>query len=183
MRGLSMEDFVEELKAFAFGGFRPRDVREYLLATLIEPASLAPYLSFCSDHYTRNLVYKDDAFECLVIGWGEGQRAPIHGHEGEWCWARVEQGLLRFTNYRELSDEPLVVEKVGEPVDGNRGYLDGPADIHEVENKCLSGRAVTLHVYSRPYAECDVYDLGRGEKRRVRLTYDTMFGKPVSQTH
>jgi hypothetical protein len=87
--------------------------------------------------------------------------------------------LLRFTNYRELSEKPLVVERVGEPVEGGQQYLDGPVDIHEVENLGSLGQAATVHVYSRPYQECDVYDLRRGEKHRVRLDYDTMFRRPV----
>jgi hypothetical protein len=40
--------------------------------------------------------------------------------------------------------------------------------------------AASLHIYSRPYAECDIYDLERGEKRRVVMAYDTMYGQPVS---
>ncbi len=153
----------------------------YLSGTLIKPDSLETYISFRPDLYTRNLVYKDETFELLVICWGVGQRAPIHGHEGEFCWARVERGSLRITNYRELSETPLVLDKIGESVNAEQGYLDGPADIHEVENLAsFEQAAVSLHVYSRPYSECDIYDLAKGEKRRIRLDYDTMFGKPVS---
>ena len=31
---------------------------------------------------------------------------------------------------------------------------------------------MSLHVYVKPYDECDIYDVARGEVRRVRLTYD-----------
>lgn len=177
----SMEDFLSELQAFAATEFSPSEVYRYLSGTLIKPDSLETYISFRPDRYTRNLVYKDETFELLVICWGIGQRAPIHGHEGEYCWTRVERGSLRITNYRELSEAPLVLDRLKEPVNGARGYLDGPADIHEVENLASFGQAaVSLHVYSRPYSECDIYDLAKGEKRRIRLAYDTMFGKPVS---
>jgi hypothetical protein len=37
-----------------------------------------------------------------------------------------------------------------------------------------------LHVYSRPYAECDIYDLERGTIRRAQMAYDTVYGKPVT---
>jgi hypothetical protein len=53
-----------------------------------------------------------------------------------------------------------------------RGHLDGPADIHAVENR-FDEDAVSLHVYARPYAECDVYDLEAGVVRRVELRYDS----------
>ena len=110
-----------------------------------------------------------------MICWASGQSAPIHGHEGQYCWARVEAGTLRFTNYREISETPLVLERLAEPVVGNEGYLDGPADIHSVENPAeLDKPAASLHVYYRPFAECDIYDLQRREKRRTRLSYDSV---------
>lgn len=176
-----MDDFVSELESFASRGLPSGEVHAYLEETLIEPATLGPYASFGADRYTRNLIHKAELFELLVICWETGQAAPIHGHEGERCWARVERGRLRFCNYRELSETPLALELVGDPIDGGVGYLDGPADIHSVENpELFGGRAASLHLYSRPYAECDIYDLERGEKRRVRLAYDSMFGKPVA---
>lgn len=180
-RHVTIEKFLRELESLAARGLATREVHEYLLGTLIEPASLETYVSFRPDRYTRNLVYISDLFELLVICWGIGQKAPIHGHEGERCWSRVERGTLCFTNYREVSEKPLVLEKLAEPLHGIRGHLDGPADIHEVENLASFGeKAVSLHLYSRPYSECEIYDLAQGKKQRLRLAYDTMFGKPVS---
>lgn len=180
VRYVTIEGLLHELEALVVRGFETQKIHEFLQRTLIEPASLEPYVHFCPDRYARNLVLKSEDFELLAICWDVGQKAPIHGHEGERCWSRVERGMLRFTNYREVSEKPLVVEKLGEPFDGNRGHLDGPADIHEVENLAAFGeKAVSLHLYSRPYAECDIYDLASGKKERVRLSYDTMFGKRV----
>lgn len=176
-----MNNFVDHLEAMARTGFDVDEVQAYLQETLIEPPSLEFYVTYRPQHYTRNLVHKTEAFEILVICWRTGQKAPIHGHEGELCWARVEQGKLRFTNYRLVSENPLLLEPLGSPVDGKAGHLDGPADIHAVENPVgFSDKAASLHVYSRPYAECDIYDLARGEKRRVQMAYDTMYGKPIS---
>jgi len=180
-RYVAMDEFVSELDSFASRGLPPDEVHAYLAATLIEPATLEPYLRFHDGHYTRNLIHKVELFELLLICWDIGQAAPIHGHEGENCWARVERGRLRFCNYREVSERPLVLEQAGDPIDGGVGHLDGPADIHSVENPdTFGGRAASLHLYSKPFAECDIYD--RGEKRRVRLAYDSMFGEPVVAT-
>jgi hypothetical protein len=115
-----------------------------------------------------------------VICWDSGQAAPVHGHEGEYCWARVERGRLRFTTYRVDSEDPLVVTPTGPSVDVEAPYLDGPADIHAVENPVeFGGPAATLHIYARPYDACDVYDLARGVRTRVTLGYDTIDGQPV----
>lgn len=181
LKYLSMEDFLDNLQAFKGRRFSSSEIHEYLRGTMIKPDSLEAYICFRPDCYTRNLVYKDETLELLVICWGVGHMAPPHGHEGQYCWARVERGSLCFTNYREVSEVPLVLDRLGETVDGQQGYLDGPSVIHEVRNPASFGQAaVSLHVYSHPFSECDIYDLAKGEKHRIQLVYDTMFGKPIS---
>ena len=178
-RYIDMDDFVNTLETMAARALPVNDVQAYLEQTRITPATFEPYLHYKPERYTRHLVHKTEAFEVLVICWDVGQQAPIHGHEGELCWARVERGKLRFTNYRLVSETPLQLAPLSAAIDGGVGYLDGPADIHAVQNCIEFGApAASLHVYSRPYAECDIYDLVRGERQRARMSYDTMYGKP-----
>lgn len=180
-RHLEMDRIVEDIKSFAARDFPEKEIWEYLSDTRVAPESLSRYLSYCEERYTRHLIHKDDDFELLVICWGSGHRAPIHGHEGELCWARVERGTLRFSNYRTVTESPVELELDGEPMDGAAGFLDGPAEIHAVENLAEFGEdAASLHLYSKPYSECDVYDSVRGPKRRVALAYDTIAGEPVA---
>jgi predicted metal-dependent enzyme (double-stranded beta helix superfamily) len=182
-RFLDMKSVVSELKGFAARGFPVNDIEAFLRDTSIEPADLARYSGYSDERYMRHLVHKDEDFEILVICWSSGQSAPIHGHEGELCWARVERGRLRFASYRVASEEPLVLEPIAEPVNADAGFLDGPADIHSVENLADFGdNAASLHVYSKPYGECDVYDSVNGPRRRVRLAYDSIDGRPVSSS-
>ena len=169
---LAMPDFVARMKRLTEPAVDPSGVQAFLNAHLIDPDSLAPYLRFAPERYTRHLVFKSPAVELLVLCWPRGSQAPIHGHEGELCWARVERGLLRFTSYRELSRQPLRLEPIGRPLDGKPGHVDGPADIHAVET--VGEDAVSLHVYVKPYDECDIYDPPQGVVRRVRLTYDSV---------
>ena len=169
---LAMPGFVTRMKRLTEPVVDASGIQAFLNAHLIDPTSLARYLRFAPDRYTRHLVFKSPAVELLVLCWPRGSRAPIHGHEGELCWARVERGLLRFTSYRELSRTPLRLEPVGQPLDGKPGHVDGPADIHAVET--VGEDAVSLHVYVRPYAECDIYDPAQGVVRRVRLAYDSV---------
>jgi predicted metal-dependent enzyme (double-stranded beta helix superfamily) len=182
-RYVKMADFVSTLEALAADNFDAAKVQSYLEQTRITPATLERYLQYKPERYTRHLVHKSEAFEILVICWDTGQKAPIHGHEGELCWARVECGKLRFTSYRLISETPLKLEPIGKAMDGEDGHLDGPADIHAVEN-CLEfgAPAASVHVYSRPYAECDIYDLIKGERQRAQMAYDTIAGKPVSSS-
>jgi predicted metal-dependent enzyme (double-stranded beta helix superfamily) len=182
-RYVAIDRLIGDLKGFARNGFPADDVKLYLAGTLIEPSALEPYLHRSETHYTRNLVHKDEDFEILVICWASGQSAPIHGHEGELCFARVERGTLRFSNYAVRSEEPVRLERLGDPIEGGVGFLDGPADIHAVDNAPdLGADAVSLHVYSRPYGECDIYESEEGPRRRVLLTYDTVDGKPTERS-
>jgi len=170
-----MADFVSAVRRLCEAGFDRQRMHRYLAETRLEPSSLEPYVRFAPGRYTRHLVHKDRGVEVLVLCWAPGSSAPIHGHEGELCWARVERGRLRFASYREVSREPLRLVPAAEPVEGGPGYLDGPADIHAVENPAgLGGDAVSLHVYREPYDECDIYDAAQGTVRRVRLTYDSV---------
>jgi len=172
---VALADFVGTIRRLCSAGADPSEMDRLLVSTPIEPASLEPYLRFEAGRYTRNLVHKDREVEVLVLCWARGARAPIHGHEGELCWARVERGRLRFTSYRAVSHAPVRLVALGSVVEGGSGHVDGPADIHAVENPAeLNEDAVSLHVYSRPYDECDLYDSVDGPVRRVRLQYDSV---------
>lgn len=172
---LTLEDFADRVRRLVEADAPASEIQRFLTRTRIEPASLDRFVRFEDGRYTRHLVLKTPAVEVLVLCWRRGSRAPIHGHEGERCWARVERGRLRFSSYRERSRDPLRLEPLGAAVDGGPGHVDGPADIHAVDNAAELGEdAVTVHVYSRPYDECDIYDLERGLVRRVRLRYDSV---------
>lgn len=182
-RYVAMEQLVDDIKSFAARDFPKEEIDKYLSETLVDPSALDHYLAYCEERYQRHLVHKDEDFELLVICWGSGQKAPIHGHEGELCWARVERGKLRFTNYRMVSEDPMQLEMEGAPVDGTSGFLDGPAEIHAVENpEAFGGNAASLHLYSKPYSECDIYESVTGPSRRVQLAYDSIEGRPVERT-
>jgi NitT/TauT family transport system ATP-binding protein len=175
---LSMPDFVARMRELTAPAVDVSTVQRFLGTHLIEPASIRPFVRFAPGRYTRHLVFKSSAVELLVLCWGRGSSAPIHGHEGELCWARVERGHLRFTSYRERSRSPLRLAPVEQPLEGGPGHVDGPADIHAVET--VGEEAVSLHVYVKPYDECDIYDLAQGVVRRVRLAYDSVPEHPVA---
>jgi cysteine dioxygenase len=175
---LSMEAFLAGINEILGRGFATADIHAHLQKTLIAPDSLQRYIFFSPERYTRNLVFKNEFFELLVICWNIGQRAPVHGHEGERCWSRVEQGSLLLCNYQEVSENPLVMRQIGEPYRGERGHLDGPTDIHSVANPSTVP-AVSLHLYSHPYDQCDIYDLNKNLKQRVSLRYHSIGGRIV----
>ncbi len=169
-----IESVINKLKEFAKEDFPVTTVSSYLLGLDISSDELKKYDLRVDEHYTRNLIHRDADFEIMVICWPPNTSAPIHGHEGEKCWARVQTGQLRICNYEEVSSKPLKLKKIQE-IDGSAGFLDGPADIHSVEN-IYNDHATSLHVYARPYDACDTYDIDRAIVERIKLSYHSIDG-------
>ena len=167
---------IDELKIEAERQFPVKETTNLLanLPNLIK--DLEPYLFFTPDKYTRNLIFQSAEFELLALCWLPGHAAPIHGHEGEKCWARVEQGKLRFMSYKDVFTNNALELALTEEVVGEQGYVDGPAYIHAIENT-FSEPAISLHLYAKPFHECNVYINNKAE--RHSLSYDTKFGRKL----
>ena len=164
-----IEAVIERLKEFAHQDFPVPEVSSYLLNLNLNENELKKYSFLKENYYTRNLIHKDTEFELMVICWPPNTSAPIHGHEGEKCWARVQEGQLQICNYEEISSDPLELNMI-QRLSCSPGFLDGPADIHSVEN--LSYKfATSLHVYAKPYDACDIYDTDNGKIERMKLSY------------
>lgn len=172
---LTINEFIGRLNQFASRGFPVHEVHDFLQESTVSQPELESYLFYDSKQYTRNLVHKSEEFELLAICWQPGQEAPVHGHEGEKCWSVVEMGKLRFTNYLEIPFSHSVDVKVLSTQIGEPGHIDGPADIHKVENP-FERPAVSLHLYSYPFPACDIYDLENHRKERKTLGYFSKYG-------
>jgi len=167
-----MNDLISQLKKYALEDYPIPLVTEFLNEYKLPDKELNDYLHFKDNKYARNLVYKDKDFEILIVCWHPEQIAPIHGHEGEKCWMRVEIGSLNICNYKLKSIDPLSLSMVNQ-IKGDAGFLDGPAEIHSVEN-IFDENAISLHVYTKPFSECDIYNLDTGKIDRVELAYDSI---------
>lgn len=81
-------------------------------------------------------------------------------------------------NFRKPADGSAI----DQPYRGERDCLNGSTDIHSVANPAMAATAaVSLHLYSHPYVQCDIYDLEKNEKRRVRLRYDSIDRKVIQE--
>ena len=171
-----MEKLISQLKEYARQDFPVPEISKLLRQYILSETDLNDYKKFKIDKYARHLVHKDDDFEIIIVCWQAGQKAPIHGHEGEKCWMRVEAGALQVCNYQLDSEKPLTLSML-DLVKGEKGYLDGPAEINSVEN-VFEQPAVSLHIYAKPFAECDIYCLDTGTIKKVELVYDSMYKEP-----
>jgi cysteine dioxygenase len=186
-RQVSIEDFVKGLRGIGEPAFRGTgEVLGYLRSAPVDPGTLGAYLSWDPRHYTRNLIDKTLLYELIAICWDVGQVSSVHNHRGQNCWMTVPTGSLRVENYRVIAED---VDKGScrlEPADTvvmdpeHPCFVDPRNPVHRVVNPPeANGRAVSLHVYSRPFDSCVVYSPEKGTCGEIALHYTTEYGRPV----
>lgn len=183
---VGIEDFVSQLRKFPEPAFdRTDEVVEFLTHTPVAPESLARYLTWDRRHYTRNLIDKTALYELLAICWEVGQISSVHNHRDQNCWMAVPIGRLLVENYHVLLQDlkkGLCHLKTAETVEMNPEHpcaVDPMEPVHRVYNpREFQKRAVSLHVYSRPFDSCVVYSPEQGTCGEIQLHYTTEYGKP-----
>jgi Cysteine dioxygenase type I len=78
---LSVSDWVQGLAAIPEEQFTAENVEKFISQNAIMESSLGPYIYFSADHYTGNLIFKNEVFECMAVCWNIGQSSPIHDHD------------------------------------------------------------------------------------------------------
>jgi cysteine dioxygenase len=181
---VSVDQFVSGLCAIAEKDFRVGTVYDYLKVHPVDEDSLAQYLFFSKNHYTRNLIFKNELFELMAICWEAGQVSQIHNHHNQYCWMAIPVGRLRVQNFRVLDQNKATGYCRLEPTSALDIYRLEPAEVdpaepvHQVLNLAeFNGRAVSLHVYSRPFDRCLVYCQETSEYREIPLHYTSEYGK------
>jgi len=182
---VAVEGIVETLRGVPPAHFQPGEICTRLSGLFLDARTLAPYLHFAPRRYTRNLIYRDEVFELLALCWEPRTESPIHNHSGQLCWLSIQRGALRLENFTSL-DGPGPGSNIRLVPNGGvdrapEGVLDlqqGDNGIHRVSNP-FAERAVSLHVYSRPYDTCLAYDPAARTSREIRLHYHSVGGKLV----
>lgn len=185
---VAIDDLVARLRALPASAFdQTEEVRSLLGKMPVEEASLAPYLTWDRQHYTRNLIDKTDLYELMAICWEVGQGSSVHNHRGQKCWMAAAVGKLLVENFHveyqdmEAGKCRLRASNTVELTAANPCAVDPQEPVHRVVNpREASQRAVTLHVYSRPFDTCAVYSPEQGTCEDIRLYYNTICGKPVA---
>jgi len=184
---VAIESLVEKLRALPRSAFdETEQVRSLLEQMPVDEASLARYLTWDRQHYTRNLIDKTELYELLAICWDVGQCSSVHNHRDQNCWMAAPVGKLLVENFH-LSFQDLEAGKCRlhasntvELSAENPCAVDPREPVHRVVNpREANRRAVTLHVYSRPFDTCVVYSPEQGICGDIELHYNTVFGNPV----
>ncbi len=178
-----IQEFAKGLSEIPLKEFRREKVLDFLRKNRVETESLAPYLYFSKDYYTRNLIHRTEMFELIAICWELGQGSAIHNHCDQNCWMAVPYGKVRVLNFKLVRRDDATGYCELEPSTHFLIEPDSPQEvdpeepIHQVVNPIsFASRAVTLHVYSRPYNTCEIYDLKARRCEVVNLVNTTEFG-------
>ena len=135
-------------------------------------------MQFDEGHYTRNLVQRTGSFELVLLGWAVAQASPIHNHEGQNCWMAVLEGPIEELHFR-LSPDAQNVPPLDGPVRrfeaGQVAFIRDEIALHLVRST-PAGQGVSMHLYAKPYDECNCYCEDTGRVSRKSLQYDTIRG-------
>ena len=178
-------DFVSELRKFSAPAFdHTGDILAFLERTSVSSETLGPYLTWDCQHYTRNLIDKTPLYELIAICWDVGQVSSVHNHRDQNCWMLVPSGRLLVENFHLLSQDidqgrcQLTLTNTVEMNPTHPCAVDPADPVHRVLNPRQFGeRAVSLHIYSRPFDTCVVYSPEQGTCGTIKLHYNTVYGK------
>jgi cysteine dioxygenase len=186
VKPVSIQDFVHQLRKFPEASFdQTEQLRQFLLDTPLNSDSLGPYLTWDRQHYTRNLIDKTPLYELIAICWEIGQASSVHNHRDQNCWMAVPIGRLLVENFHVIDQDiegGKCTIKAAETVEMNISQpcaVDPLEPVHRVINpRQFNQRAVSVHIYSRPFDTCVVYSAEQGTCGEIALHYTTEYGKP-----
>jgi cysteine dioxygenase len=164
---------IEELKHAAKEMQLP-DLRRFISRLKPEPSELEPYIHFTDERYARNLVYKCEDFECLVLCWRPGQRSPIHDHANSICTVYAAKGVLSADNYRKLSNGHIRADYSEDFKPGSVLSIQ-TTEIHQVSNLQDSADLISVHFYLGPLENSFLYSVQQPVQELYQRTYTRIF--------
>ena len=187
MKTVKVENLIEGLCQISDADFTCDNVCQFLAENPVDVDSVVPFFFWSKNFYTRNLIYKDERFELMTLCWESGQVSRIHNHADQRCWMSVPVGKLRGQNFRAVEiDESKGFCKLEETDNFNlsdcltaKVELEEP--IHQILNLPeFNQRAVSLHIYSKPFDSCLCYCRDTDTFKEVPLFYTSIRGKLCS---
>ena len=164
---------IEELKHRA-KEMQLSDLRRFISNLRPEPAEIEPYIHFIDERYARNLVYKCQDFECLVLCWRPGQRSPIHDHANSICAVYTLNGVLSADNYRKTSNGHIRADYSEDFKPGSLLTIQ-TTEIHQVSNLQDSANLTSLHFYLGPLENSFLYSVQQPIHELYPRTYTRVF--------
>ena len=164
---------IEELKHHAKEMKLP-DLRRFISNLKPEQAEIERYVQFTENRYARNLIYKTQTFECLVLCWRPGQRSPIHDHGDSICAVYTMGGVLSADNYRKTANGHIRADYSEDFKPGSVLSIQ-TTEIHQVSNLQEAANLVSLHFYLGPLENSFLYSVQQPIYEPYQRTYTRVF--------
>lgn len=183
MNRVTIHQLVQGLCEIPNSEWDCQPVYDFLSRNPIDTESIQKYLFWSPEFYTRNLIYKDERFEMMAICWEKGQVSRVHNHSDQRCWMTVPIGRLKGQNFAvDEMDESRGYCKLRETDNfelaeclAAKVELEEP--IHQILNLAeYDERAVSIHIYSKPYDHCLSYCCDTDTFKDVKLFYTSIDG-------
>ncbi len=184
MKTVKIENLIEGLCEIREADFTCDNVYKFLSENPIDIDSIEPYFFWSERCYTRNLIHKDERFELMTLCWERGQASRIHNHADQRCWMSVPVGKLRGQNFRavEIDEEKWLCKLEETDIFDLSDCLAAKVELEEPIHQILNlpefeSRAVSLHIYSKPFDKCLSYCRETDKFSEVPLFYTSIRGK------
>jgi len=168
----SLHYIVEHLQDLR--DLRPCQVRRIVMDANVQPTDLAPWGDFdhpVGDSYGRQLVYRGDHFEIMVMSWRPGDYSAIHDH-GHTQWGAVQIfGPAEHATFR--LEDGYISTLARWTVEVRDVVGVGHSLIHQMGNATKDTFFLTLHVYGTREdldsitGDARIFDLENGSVQRV----------------
>lgn len=185
---LAIADWVKNLAAIPEREFTLENVQTYIVRHSVRPETLDKYLFFSKGNYTRNLIFKNSVFECMTVCWEIGQSSRIHNHRDQNCWMSAPIGRLKVQNFRVDERDSshgtcnLCPTEIYEMDAAHPAFVNPLEPVHQVLNLPeFNQRAVSIHVYSKPFDSCEIYQREKGVYYDAPLHYTSEYGELKEQ--
>ena len=170
---------VEALDAAIVQPDRGRRIADLLTEYARTQTDWRTYCSEDPDGYTRNLLEMNEEYALLLLCWGPGQESAVHNHEGQDCWMAVLDGPMEEAHFafpQPEAEGPLEAGALKSFSPGDVAFIRDEIGLHLVR-AAQAKPAYSLHLYSRPYDECNCYCEETGRVTRAPLTFHTVRGE------
>jgi cysteine dioxygenase len=183
---VKIDKIIDGLKVISDHDFTCDNVYQFLGENPVDVDSITRYFHWRPEFYTRNLIYKDERFELMAICWDRGQASVVHNHADQKCWMTVPVGKLLGQNFSVIESDDsrsyckLAASDTFELSDCLAAIVELEEPIHQILNLAeYDERAVSVHIYSKPFDRCLTYCRETDTFKEVDLCYYSVGGKRV----
>ncbi|KKD59558.1 hypothetical protein RN22_15375 [Grimontia sp. AD028] len=129
--------------------------------------------SFTAESYCRKRLFKNECCEILILSWLNGQRSKIHDHKHTSCGVRVLSGEATETTF-DIAANGHVYATQSSLFSTGCVTASKDEDIHQISNlQCDDKPLVTLHIYSPPLKQFNIYNLENGKVTALDMVEDS----------